>query len=173
MSMLSRSDIYTPQGSLKILCLIQELAPFGSKGPIFTIREEKEGFISLKRLFVEHTWKDPSEATFALEVFGDVGYWLKARESKVLKVHLDEWRMEADVYRKREAFKAVIEEVTSKGKSSFSAAKFLIDEPWKTTGPKETKAVGRPKKDPKVEETTRRAAKDLKDDLERVQQYLQ
>lgn len=172
MSMLTRSDIYTPQGSLKILCLIQELAPFGSsQEPLFTLREEKEGFISLKRLFVDHTWDDPSEATFALEVFGDVGYWLKARESKALKVHLTEWREEADVYRKKEAFKAIINEVTSQGKSAFSAAKFLIDEPWKSS-PSNPAPKGRPPKDTS-KKTTLAASKEVKDDFERLQKFLQ
>ena len=90
-------------------------------------------------MFVNLTVNDPSEATFAEAIFGDVGYWLKARENKVLIPYLEDWRHEADVKRKSLAFQAIVDEVKTGGKSAFSAAKFLIDEPYKDKRNTETK----------------------------------
>jgi hypothetical protein len=98
---------------------------------IFTTFKEKEGFISLRQLFVQHTTEDPSEASFAEAVFGDVGYWVRVRELQEMKQLLPEWREEADVLRKSKAFQAVVSEVRNEGKNAFAAAKYLIEEPWK------------------------------------------
>lgn len=135
---LRREQLYTPNNVIKSLCLIKELSKPGDE-PVFTIRDEKEGYESLKTLFVNLTVEDPSEATFAEVVFNDVGYWLKVRENKVLKPYLEEWREEADIKRKAIAFKSIVKEVQEGGKSAFSAAKFLIDEPYKDKRSKQTK----------------------------------
>ena len=130
--------------------------------PIFTLRDEKEGYISLRKLYLQYVPNDPSEAVFAEVVFGDVGYWLHLRENKLLKPFFDEWRQEADVIRKSKAFTAIIKEVEGEGRSSFSAAKFLIEEPWKD------------KRDPKVKkeskETTSKASLQVKSDVERLRE---
>lgn len=127
---LDRDQLYTPNNVIKSLCLIKELCKPGDE-PVFTIRDEKDGYESLKTLFVNYTVEDPSEATFAEVVFNDVGYWIKVRENKVLKPYIEEWREEADIKRKAIAFKSIVKEVQEGGKSAFSAAKFLIDEPYK------------------------------------------
>ena len=149
---LDREYIYTVNQKAKVLCLIKELCK-PADVPIFTIRDEKEGYHSLRSLFVSYTIEDASETTFAEEVFGNVGYWLKAREHKFLKPFVEEWREEADVKRKAIAYKAIVEEVQTKGKSAFSAAKFLIDEPHKDKRNTETKA--------KVEKTKAKARADV------------
>lgn len=137
---LPREMIYTPQNSLRVLCLIQEISKHTDE-PIFTLRDEKEGFISLQRLFIELTIEDPTETVFAEAVFNDVLYWMKARENRILKPYVEEWRQVADVKRKQIAFSAIISEVKEKGRSAFSAAKYLIDEPYKD------------KRNPKVKES--------------------
>jgi len=159
MAICNREDIYTPKNGLRFLCLIKELCKPTDK-PIFTIRDEKTGLISLRTLFLTLVVDDPSEATFAEEVFGDVGYWLKVREHKFLKPFVEDWRQECDVLRKAKAFKAIMNEVKDEGKSSFAASKFIIDEPWKD------------KRDPKVKakskESTNQAADSFKDDFTRL-----
>ena len=149
---LPREYIYTTNLKPKVLCLIKELCKPTDK-PIFTVRDEKEGLHSLRTLFVSYTVEDASESTFAEEVFGDVGYWLKAREHKFIKPFVEEWREEADVKRKAIAYKAIVAEVRDNGKSAFSAAKFLIDEPHKDKRNTETKA--------KVEKTKAKAKADV------------
>lgn len=161
MAMLTRDQIYTPQNRRKEQSLFVETCAYHNE-PIFTVRDEKEGYISLRKLYLEYVPKDPSEAVFAETVFGDVGYWLHLRENKTLKPFFEEWREEAEVIRKSFAFKAIVEEVETKGKSSFSAAKFLIDEPWKD---KRNPAVKKQSK-----ETTSKAAHQVKSDLERLQE---
>jgi hypothetical protein len=145
---VDRDQIYTTNNGLKVLCLIKELCK-PTDTPIFTLRDEKEGYESLRTLFVSLTVEDPSEATFASVVFDDVGYWLKARENKILKPYVEEWREEADVKRKALAFNAIVHEVKTGGKSAFSAAKFLIEEPYKDKRTPKTKA--------QVQKTTEKA----------------
>jgi hypothetical protein len=121
---------------------------------VFTLRQNKEGLISLKKLFVDLTIDDPSEAVFALTLFDDVGYWMKVREFKLLKDHLEEWRKEADILRKSKAFQTMADEITNNGKSAYSAAKFFIDEPWKDKRNSKTNKA--------VKETTAKARKGFK-----------
>lgn len=160
---LDRDQLYTCNNVLKVLCLIKELCKPGDT-PIFTLRDEKEGLESLRNLFVSLTINDPTEATFAETVFNDVGYWLKAREIVRLKSHLDEWREEADVKRKAIAFESIINEVRTQGKSAFSAAKYLIDEPYKPSKTKEAKT--------QVKKTTEKAKSIFKDDLSNLEEFM-
>jgi hypothetical protein len=92
----------------------------------------KEGKISLFKLYMAHSVDDPSEVTFAEEVFGDLYFWQCLTEANWFQRHIQEWRLLAATVRKREAFKSIIKEVRENGKSSFTAAKYLIEEPWKT-----------------------------------------
>ena len=161
---LDRDQLYTANNGIRILCLIKELCK-PTDTPIFTLRDEKKGLESLRTLFVSYTVADPTEATFAEVVFNDVGYWLKAREIPKIKVNLDEWRQEADVKRKAIAFKSIIDEVTTQGKSAFSAAKFLIDEPFKDK-PKGSEAAKKSKA------STDTAKGIYKDDLDNLQEFL-
>ena len=131
MAMLTRDQIYTPQNKPKTTSLVFELSQQADIEAVFTLRDEKEGFISLQKLFIEMTVEDPSEHTFAEQVFGDFPYWLHFRENKVLKKYLVEWRATAEAKRKSLAFNHIINEVKTQGKNSFQAARYLIDEPWK------------------------------------------
>ena len=160
---LTRDQLYTCNNVLRILCHIKELCK-PTDTPIFTLRDEKKGLESLRTLFVSLTINDPTEATFAETVFNDVGYWLKAREIVRLKSHLDEWREEADIKRKAMAFESIINEVRTQGKSAFSAAKYLIDEPYKPSKTKEAKA--------QVRKTTEKAKSVYKDDLSNLEEFM-
>lgn len=167
MSMIERERLFTSTGKPIFLSLIQELRDYNATNkhePIFTIRDEKEGLISLKKLFVEHTADDPTEVTFAQVVFGSVDYWLAAREMVAFRPHLEEWRKEADLERKRIAFQAIISEVKEGGRSAFSAAKYLIDEPWKTAKDRKQSKETTEKAFQQV-----RSNKDIAEDWERIQ----
>lgn len=85
MSILSYSDLYTPQGKPKSKDLFFEY----NKDSVLSLSKElKEGTVSLAKLYVTLTVDDPSEVLFAEEVFGDVGFWLKLQVSPVLAEHL-------------------------------------------------------------------------------------
>ena len=130
MVMLSRDQIYTDQNRPKTLCLIVELCKY-TDSPLFTIRDEKEGYVSLQKLFIDHVTDDPSEVDFAEVVFGDVLFWMNMRDNKQIKPFVEDWRAICDAKRKSKAFKSIISEVEGGGRSAFTAAKFLIEEPWK------------------------------------------
>lgn len=131
MSILSYSDLYTPQGKAKSKDLFFEY----NKDSVLSLSKElKEGTISLAKLFVTLTVNDPSEVMFAEEVFGDVAFWLKLQLSPVLAEHLPEWRRVSAQKRKQKAFAAIIKEVEENGRSAFTAAKYLIEEPWAAVG---------------------------------------
>ncbi len=125
----------------------------------------KEGYIDLKSIFVSLVADDPTEVTFAEAVFSDVGYWLRVRDNKNMQPFLSKWREEAEVVRKSKAFQALVSEVKNDGKNSFSAAKYLIEEPWKG---KTKKAVEQKRKT-----SGQAASKTPKMDLEYVQEFLQ
>lgn len=161
MPICTQEQLYSPQGVAQLRPLIKEFYIKGSD-PIFTIaKDNKEGYISLPKLFVQFVVDDPTEMTFAEEVFGDIAYWLKVREMGILSSHLREWRNQADILRKRKAFKAVIKEIDEGGRSAFTAARFLIDEPWKHKGLK---------KDSKQTTAEAFTAPDIQEDFDRIMQ---
>lgn len=104
----------------------------GSEGLVNLTHEEREGTIPLRKLFIPMTIKDPTEVEFAEYVFGDYSYWdyLERRTQSWTAKHIAEWRHLANIGRKSEAFKTIYEEL-KEGKSSYQAAKYLIEEPWK------------------------------------------
>lgn len=160
---LPRDMIYTPQQRCKLFPYVQELA-VTPEHVIFTLRKEKGDLISLQQLFIDYTVDDPTETEFALAVFGDVAYWLEMRESIQVKPHVEKWREECDIRRKAMAYKAVINEVKTQGRSSFSAAKFLIEE--------KEKDKRNPKTKEQVEKTSKAAREYLSSDLEAIENFL-
>lgn len=104
----------------------------GEKGLVNLSKEEKKGTIPLRKLFIPMTIKDPTEVEFAEYVFGDYSYWqyLERRTKSWTAKHIAEWRHLANIGRKSEAFKTIYQELQD-GKSSYQAAKYLIEEPWK------------------------------------------
>ncbi len=158
--MFSESVLYTSNGIRRTRSLFKETSVFGDS-PVFTLRKNK-AFINIKELYVTYCTEDPSEATFAETVFGDVSFWNNIAKCDWIQEDLREWRETAEVRRKAMAFKAVMEEVKGGGRSSFSAAKFLIEEPWKN------------KRDKRVKEdsakTTTKAKDIVSDDLSRLRE---
>jgi len=104
----------------------------GEKGLVNLGSEEKKGTFPLRKIFVPMTIKDPTEVSFAEYVFGDYSYWeyLERRTRSWTAKHIAEWRKQADIGRKSLAFQTIMAEL-EEGKSSYQAAKYLIEEPWK------------------------------------------
>ena len=103
----------------------------------------KDGKINLFNLYMAHAVDDPSEVTFAEEVFGDLYFWQCLAESW-FKPHLEEWRHLAAIKRKQGAFKAIINEVKTNGRSAFTAAKYPIEQPWKIGNAADRNKVRKP-----------------------------
>jgi len=166
MSMFTRDDLLNDQGRYKTRGLFKEVCRPEDE-PIFTWSKssDKEGLINLRDLYLLYSVDDPSEATFAEVVCEDLGWWEEVKTSKWMKDQLNEWRKVATVKRKAKAFKAIIKEIEEGGRSSFTAAKYLIEEPWidkRTKGAREAS-----------QETTEKAHESVSGDLVRLQDYLQ
>ena len=157
-AIVTRDRIYNTSNVPMIRPLLLEEG--GNNAVFTTSKDHKDGYISLYKLFVQFVVDDPTETVFADEVFGDVAYWYNVRETSTLRGHLEEWREICDVLRKKKAFEAILNEVKSKGRNSFQASKYLIEEPWKKGSPNRRK----------VRQTTEEAFNQsvLKEDLERI-----
>lgn len=132
--------------------------------PIMTLsRTQKRDLVVLKDIFIELTQDDPSEMSFAEYVFGDYGHWKLISDATWMQPYLSEWRMIADVKRKSKAFKSIVREVEEGGRNSYSAAKYLIDEPWKGKS-----------KDAKenVKESKERARNEYTQDFKRIKEMM-
>jgi len=116
--------------------LFYELSYNDPTHAVFTLKEDDlesingDFYVSLHRLFVSMVPKDPTEYDFALTVFGSWDVWSRIRKSPDVKKEYTKWRSEADVKIKSEAIKAIAEEMTTNGRSSFSAAKLLLEKGW-------------------------------------------
>lgn len=136
MAILTYKDLYNSRNNM----LLREIfCEHNSEAMLTFDKNGKEGKINLFKLYMAHSVDDPSEVTFAEEVFGDLFFWQCLTEASFFKRHIEEWRFLASTVRKKEAFKAIINEVKTNGKSSFTAAKYLIEEPWKTGNAMERK----------------------------------
>ena len=132
MSMFDRTQLYADNGLPRTKSLFVDMGP--SKDNIMTFHDSSKPFVALKPLYIALTIDDPTESVFAETVFGDITYWTKLADAAFMDRHLKEWRHEADVKRKAKAFEYIVKEIKSDGRNAYSAAKFLIDEPWKPKG---------------------------------------
>jgi hypothetical protein len=129
--------------------------------PVFTFKwDHSEGYLSLPKLFLSYTIDDPTEVTFAEEVFGNLPYWLHIRETSFISKELETWRFMADLERKKRAFKTLVEDA----KSNPTSAKYLIEEPWK---PKTAPS----KKKTKATSEAAFSSKEVQEDLERLKTF--
>lgn len=137
---------------------------------IFTMKEyEYRGRLSFPKLYRLLTDEDPTEYTFALEVFDSWDHWLLLCDSPNVRPYIDKLREENIVRQKSKAVRLLAEEVKNNGKAAFSAAKLLIEKGW--MDPEATrKRVGRPHKSDiaKAKEEERKVAQALQSDAARL-----
>jgi hypothetical protein len=83
---------------------------------------------SLYRLYMNYAVKDPTEVTFAQEVFGDWEHWQLIRNAHPVKEYIGKWEEEAEIKRKSHLVSHLNDIVKNDPKNSFQAAKFLLKE---------------------------------------------
>ena len=167
--MFTYDQLYTPLGKKKSVSLILETCKYGNSDPLFTIRShEKRGLISLRNLYLKFAVDDPSEAEFAVTVFGDVAFWEHMKTRKDIEPYVEEWRETATILRKSKAFKVLASEVSTKGKNSYQAAKYLIEEPWKIKEAVTPKGKVEAKKALKRTATKAFESKEVSEDIKRL-----
>ena len=136
----------------------------GGGSVILTLNQPDLPYPCLRKLFVSLTMDDPSEAIFAEEVFGDIGYWTKLRAAPFIQDVISDWVDEATIKRKSKAFQYIVKEVKEDGKNGYAAAKFLIEEPWKDKR--------NPKVKKEVKRTTSAASDEVHSDIVRLRDFV-
>lgn len=134
----------TDQGIWLTRSLFWELVsvPEKRKHCVYTLKDEPlttpDGRVldSFPALYRALCFKDPSEYTLATECFGGWKHWTIISNSKLFKDVVEELREENAVRLKAEAYKYLIKEVESEGKSAYSSAKYLLDHGVIKTGDK-------------------------------------
>lgn len=162
MPLIPEERLITKSGQRRSRALFKETC-LPKDEPVASLGRTTGGLLPIRDLFVSYVAGDPTEYDFAMEVFGDFAHWKMIANTPWMEPYLEEWRETADVKRKRDAFKAVLEEAET-GRSKFSAAKYLIEEPWKDKRNKEVKE--------RSKRTSDRANSEFKDDIERLKDYM-
>ena len=159
MSLFTEEQLWAGNGVARTNSLFSETARQGDT-PIMSLNGNNKTLICLRDLYVPLVAEDPSEVTFAEYVFGDLRYWMKLKSAVFMPKYLEEWGQLADVKRKQKAFAAIVKEIEEGGRSSFTAAKYLIEEPWKD------------KRNLEVKERNKKSTSDavsyFKEDIERL-----
>lgn len=129
MPLFSYDDLYIESNNLPRTRAL--ICQYKSDAPLSIYRKDVSGKVNLYNLYMQFAVDDPSEVSFAENVFGDIVYWKEHMSQDLwFKKHLEIWRMAAAEKRKSLAFANIIKEVKNNGKSSFSASRYLIEEPW-------------------------------------------
>ena len=113
----------------------------------------------LEDLYYIHTESDPTEYTFAKEVFGSWEFWERLSSSNDIKEVVEKWRKENMIRFKSNVVKSIAKEGQS-GRSKFAALKFLYSENFLPATAKEVKEI--------KNEVKTRVSKDIKGDAERL-----
>lgn len=177
MSMFTRDKLVGSNGKARTTSLYHEtLLP--KQNPdyvLFTVGDNpKAGLVNLRSLYVSLCKDDPTEYLFAMTVFGDMELFYKHRNHPVLSTYYDKFQKEADIARKAEAFKTIIEEARApEGKNRMQASRFLIEEPWKKGTQETSKDKRKARKESR--ETTELAfeAEGLSEDVKRLAEAME
>jgi len=87
---------------------------------------DRDGLVSLKRLYLELAIDDPSEYTFAMAVFGEWEFWEWLRKQTPVKHHITEWEHIVEVSRKSKMIQN-IQKATKDPKTSLQASRYLLE----------------------------------------------
>jgi hypothetical protein len=176
MPLLQTSQYKTEQGVVRTKTLFYELCYAEPEHAVFTLKEDEHQhplghtLVPISQIFIEMAVEDPTGYNFSQAVFGSWSAWDKISNSdKRIVAHVTAWRKEATVRRKALGFKAVVEEVTTNGKSAFTAAKYLIEESWTS---KDTRTADGRKARAEAQETAEEAFERsaVSDDLKRLRE---
>lgn len=159
----SPDKIKNEKGVVRTKGLFYELSYQNTSNVLFTLKDEDivvedNIYTSLPKLYRSMVPNDPTEYTFAITVFGYWDIWDTIRNAPQLRPHVERWRKEAEIKVKSEALKIIAEEAKGGGRSSFTAAKLLLDRGWLE---KDTASKAKQKLTDKEEEEMNKAALDL------------
>jgi hypothetical protein len=133
--MFSIDQLKASNGKTMSKRLFYELCYTDPSQALFTLKERDlvvrgKTMLSLQQLYLSLVPNDPTEYEFAMTLFGSWEVWQDFNKSPVLKPYIARWRKEAEIKVKSEAIKSIAEEMRSGGRSSFGAAKLLLERGW-------------------------------------------
>jgi len=169
--MFSTSQLKGSNGKPRTKSLFYELSYDDPSLSLFTFKSDDieahgQHFLSLQKLFLSMAPSDPTEYEFSQAVFGSWDVWQTISNAPTIKVHVARWRKEVEVKVKSEAIRAIAEEMKTGGRSSFSAAKLLLDKGWLD---KDTASVAKGKLKAKEDDDMNKEALSLlSEDAERL-----
>lgn len=124
---------------------------------ILALEDTTTKYPCLRELYMNLTLNDPTEYTFATEVFNTWEFWEKLSESAIIRPVVDKWRKENMIRQKSLAVQAMKSEAAF-GKSKATAARWLYDNGFTSPKPK-----GEEKK-----EIVKQVDKDTEADMKRL-----
>lgn len=130
--------------------------------PPFTLKEQDyKNYKSLRQIYL--SYEDPTEYSFAIDVFGSWDHWDKLQNSDWFIPHLEEWRLELETKMESKGIQRMVELAEKDDKGP--AAKWLASKGWK-----EGTKRGRPSKEEVKGERKRQAKvyKDITEDADRI-----
>jgi hypothetical protein len=161
MPLLTDDKKYNGSGKLITTSLFEELTNRPEFVCLSLSRKEKK-YPSFPQLYLKYCKDDPTEYTFAMEVFGDWHWWDMIRRDRRISGLVEELKTEIEVYLRAKGFKTVLQEAKSGGRSSFTAAKFLVDKGWEPVSKRSKKEKDR------EEEVLDKVSQEIAEDAERL-----
>lgn len=133
--MFTFEQLKTSNGITRTKSLFYELSYHDPEYAIFTTKEKDikvngRTMVSLQQLYIAMVPNDPTEYEFAQAVFGSWDVWEKIKKAPQLSVFIKKWQNEVEVKVKSQAIQAIAMEMKEGGRSSFSAAKLLLEKGW-------------------------------------------
>ena len=133
--MFSTNQLKGPNGKCRTKSLFYELSYYDTTDVIFTTKEkdikvDDKVYVSLHQLYVSMVPNDPTEYDFAQRVFGSWDIWQTISKAPQIKPYVNKWRKEVEIKVKSQAIQSIAEEMKTGGRSSFSAAKLLLEKGW-------------------------------------------
>ena len=94
--MFPKEMTHNSMGRMKLGALFVETHRPGDE-PFLSLKAQKDnGYVSLRDLFIQYVVDDPSEATFAEVVFGDMEHWNQLLACNWMDEHVTKWRAICD-----------------------------------------------------------------------------
>jgi hypothetical protein len=169
--MFTLDQLKGPNGKVRTKSLFYELSYEDPSECLFTLKEQDievhgKHLLSLHKLYVSMVPSDPTEYDFAMTIFGSWDVWSAICKSPLVKNHVAKWRNEVEIKVKSQAIQAIAMEMKEGGRSSFSAAKLLLEKGWLD---KDNASVAKKKLQAKEEEEqNKQALSFLSEDAERL-----
>lgn len=142
MPLIPEDKLRNANGTMVTTSLFWEFSCDMDKAFFTMTHSDKNGLVAFKPLYVKLTVEDPTEYTFALEVFGSWDHWQKMLKNRKVRDFVDTCREERDIAIESNAVREIIEEAAT-GKAKFQAAKFLVQKGYLKDMPKSAKNQSR------------------------------